>query len=73
MHNKENKDRERTKGKELTMADGSSVKTLDHVRFNVKCSGYQGIVEAKLFPHMTKLTILGMHWLVKENPHLNWT
>ena len=27
-------------GKELTMADGSSVKTLGRVRLNVKCCGY---------------------------------
>ena len=27
-------------GKELTMADGSSMKTLGRVRLNVKCGGY---------------------------------
>ena len=37
-------------GKELTMANGSSVKTLGRVRLNAKCGGYQGIVEAKVFP-----------------------
>ena len=47
-------------GKELTMADGSSVKTLDRVRLNVKCGGYQGIVEARVFPQMTKPMTLGM-------------
>ena len=73
MCSKENKDRERTWGKELTMADGSNVQTLGRVQLNVKCGGYQGIMEAKVFPQMTKLMILGMPWLVKENPHINWT
>ena len=60
-------------GKELTMADGSKVKTISHVRLNVRCGGYHGIVEAGVFPEMAKRMILGMPWLVKENPHINWT
>ena len=60
-------------GKELTMANGSSVKTLGRVRLNVKCGGDQGIVEARVFPQMTKPMILGMPWLVKEYTHINWT
>ena len=60
-------------GKELTMADVSNMKTLGRVQLNVKCGGYQGIVEAKVFPQMTKPMILGTPWLVKENPHINWT
>ena len=57
----------------MTMADGSSVKTLGRVQLNVKCGGYQGIVKARVFPQMTKPMILGMPWLVEENPHINWT
>ena len=30
-------------------------------------------MEARVFPQMTKPMILGMPWLVKENPHINWT
>ena len=37
-------------GKELTMAEGSSVQTLGQVWLNVKCGGYRGIVEARVFP-----------------------
>ena len=55
------------------MADGSKVKTLSRVQLNVRCSGYHGIVEARVFPQMSKPLILGMIWLVKENPHINWT
>ena len=60
-------------GKELTMADGSKVKTISQVRLNVRCGGYHGIVEARVFPEMSKSIILGMPWLVKTNPHINWT
>ena len=60
-------------GKKLTMANGSSVKTLGRVRLDVQYGGYQAIVETRVFPQMTKPMILGMPWLVKENPHINWT
>ena len=33
-------------GKELTMADGSKVKTIGRVWLSVRCGGYHGIVEA---------------------------
>ena len=37
-------------GKDLTMADGSKVRTLGRMRLNVKCGGYHGLVEARVFP-----------------------
>ena len=61
------------RGKELTMADGSKVKTIGRVRLNVRCGGYHGVVEARVFPKMLKPMILGMPWLVKENPDITWT
>ena len=30
-------------------------------------------MEGRVFPQMMKPMILGMPWLVKENPHINWT
>ena len=60
-------------GKELRMIDGSKVKTISRLRLNVRCGGYHGIVEARVLPEMSKPLILGMPWLVKENPHINWT
>ena len=59
-------------GKELTMVDGSKVRTLNRVQLNVICDGYRGIMEARVFPQMLKPLILGMPWLVKVNPHINW-
>ena len=58
-------------GKELTMADGSKVKTLVQVWLNVRCGGYHGIMEAREFPQMSKPLIMGLPWLVEENPYIN--
>ena len=58
-------------GKELTMVERSKVKTLGRVQLNVGCGGYHGIVEARVFSQTLKPLILGMPWLVKENPHIN--
>ena len=73
MHKRRIKIEKKQGGKELTMTDRSSVKTLGRVRLNIICGGFQGIVEARVFPYMIKPMILGMPWLVKENPHINWT
>ena len=45
-------------GKELTMADGSKVKTISRVQLNVRCGEYHGVVEARVFPEMSKPIIL---------------
>ena len=71
---RKNKIEKEKKGKELTMADGSKVKTIGRVRLNVQIWWiYHGIVEARVFLETSKPMILGMPWLVKENPHINWT
>ena len=46
-------------GKELTMADGSKVKTIGRVRLSVRCGGYHGIVEARVFPQDVKTYDIG--------------
>ena len=58
---------------QLTMADGSQVKTMGRVQVNIKSGGYKGIVQAKVFPGLRKPMILGIPWLQKVNPHINWT
>ena len=55
------------------MADVSKVKTVGRMQLNVRCGIYHGVVEARVFPKMLRPMILGMPWLVKENPHINWT
>ena len=58
---------------ELTLADGSSGHTEGQVQLQFKCGGYRGVVRAKMFPGLHKPIILGIPWLKKENPHINWT
>ena len=58
---------------ELKMADGTMVKTEGRVQFVLKCGGYRGQISARVFPNMNKPMILGIPWLSKENPHINWT
>ena len=57
----------------LKMADGTVVKTDGRVQFVLKCGGYRGQVSARVFPNMNKSLILGIPWLSKENPHIDWT
>ena len=57
---------------ELKMADGIVVKTEGRVQFVLKCGGYRGQISARVFPNMNKPMILGIPWLSKENPHIDW-
>ena len=58
---------------ELKMADGSTVETEGKVKIQLHCGKYRGTVLAKVFPGLQKEMILGMPWLQKENPQINWT
>ena len=58
---------------ELKMADGTVVKTKGRVQFVLKCGGYRGQISARVFPNMHKPMILGIPWLSKETPHIDWT
>ena len=61
------------KPEELKMADGTVVKTKGRVQLKFKCGGYRGNISARVFPNMNKQMILGIPWLSKENPHIDWT
>ena len=58
---------------QLTMADGTKTQTEGKVQLKFKCGGYRGTVQAKVFPGLQKPMILGIPWLQKENPHIDWT
>ena len=58
---------------ELKMADGTVVKTEGRVQFVLKCGGYRGQISTRVFPNMNKPMILGIPWLLKESPHIDWT
>ena len=61
------------KPEELRMADGTVVKTEGRVQLKLKCGGYRGDISVRVFPNMNKQMILGIPWLSKENPHIDWT
>ena len=55
------------------MADGTMVKMEGRVQLKLKCGGYRGTVSARVFPNVNKQMILGIPWLSKENPQIDWT
>ena len=55
------------------MANGSVVQTVGSIKILLKCGAYRGVVEARVFPGLDKPMILGIPWLRKENPHIDWT
>ena len=61
------------KSEELKMADGTMVQTKGRVQFALKCGGYRRQISARVFPNMNKQMILGIPWLSKENPPIDWT
>ena len=58
---------------ELKMADGTMVRIEGRVQFVFKCGRYRGEISAWVFPNMNIQMILGILWLSKENPHIDWT
>ena len=58
---------------ELRMANGSMVQTAGSVKILLKCGAYCGVIEAMVFLGLDKPMILGIPWLRKENPHIDWT
>ena len=57
---------------DLKLADGSQVWTARYVQFTMNCRGYKGKTIARVFPNLSKNCILGMPWLVQENPIIDW-
>ena len=53
---------------DLTLADGSQVWTTGHVQFTMNCGVCKGKIIARVFPNFSKECILGIPWLVQENP-----
>ena len=58
---------------QLTMANGTKTQTEGKVQFKHKYGGYWGTVQAKVLLGLQKPMILGIPWLQKENPHIDWT
>ena len=58
---------------ELTLVDGLTMKAVGSVQFKLRCGNYKSEIMARVFPNLSKELILGMPWLVKENPSIDWT
>ena len=48
------------------------VKADGYVQFKLCCGDYSGDVIARVFPNLSKEFILGIPWLVRENPAIDW-
>ena len=58
--------------KEITLADGSKLKTEGQAQFTLQCGGYKGKILARVFPNLHKEIILGIPWLRQVNPVIDW-
>ena len=58
---------------EVTLADGSKLRTEGRVHFTLRCGNYKDRVLARVFPDLHKEIILGIPWLKKANPVIDWT
>ena len=57
---------------EISLADGSKLKTEGRVQFTLRCGGYKGKILARVFPNLHKEIILGIPWLRQANPAIDW-
>ena len=57
----------------LTLADGSEVHAQGYVQFVLHCGNYKTRIFPQVFPNLHEELILGIPWLVKENPIINWS
>ena len=57
---------------EITLADGTKLKTEGQVQFTLRCGGYKGKICARVFPNLHKEIILGIPWLSQVNPVIDW-
>ena len=56
----------------LMLADGSEVHAQGYVQFVLHCGNYKTKVLAQVFPNLHEELILGIPWLVQENPTIDW-
>ena len=56
----------------LMLADGSEVHAQGYVQFVLHCGNYKTKVLTRVFPNLHEALILGILWLVQENPTIDW-
>ena len=56
----------------LTLVDGREVHAQGYFQFVLHCGNYKTRIIAWVFPNLHEELILGISWLVKENPTIDW-
>ena len=56
----------------LTLVDGSEVCAQGYAQFVLHCGDYKTKIRAWVFPNLHEELILGIPWLVQENPTFDW-
>ena len=56
----------------LTLADGSEVHAQGYDQCVLHCGDYKTKVLTRVFPNLHEELILGIPWLVQENPTIDW-
>ena len=57
----------------LTLANGSGVHAQGYVRFVLHCGDYDCKILTRVFSNLQEELILGIPWLIKANPTIDWT
>ena len=55
----------------LTLANGSVVKTQGYAAFVLRCGDFKCPIISRVFPNLQQELILGMPWLIQENPNID--
>ena len=56
----------------LMLADGSVVQAQGYAQFMLRCVDFKCPTTARVLPNLQQELILGMHWLIQENPIIDW-
>ena len=56
----------------LTMGDGGEVHMQGYIQFALHCGNYKTRIFSQVSPNFHEELILGIPWLVKENPTIDW-
>ena len=57
---------------DLTLVDGSVVQAKGYAQFTLQCGDFKCPIIARVFPNLQQELILGMPWLIQENPNIDW-
>ena len=56
----------------LTLPNESVVQAQGYAQFVLRCGDFKCPIIARVFPNLQHELILGMPWLIQENPNIDW-